>query len=248
MARNRRQIPPNGIPTPPHSPVQGQWTPTTPVPPPPPPPPPGPGAFPGAAPATNYGIPAAPPPSVPRGAPAAPPPGVPAPGAPVAAPLPVPPPASAGLPPTTAPVQRPIAAPDNDAVESPFRRRSPQAEPIEEHTVLASRRKKAASLRLPEGKVIPLEADTVVIGRKLSRAAHPVDVQLINVDDPTRTVSKFHATLTRTPEGWNIRDEDSTNGIYVIASDGSEVELEGAGPVDGTFILGDLEFVLESDD
>jgi FOG: FHA domain len=79
------------------------------------------------------------------------------------------------------------------------------------------------------------------------RGDHPIGVQLINVSDPTRTVSKTHATLLRTGDDWRIRDEDSTNGVYLVKEDGTETEVKSEGPLSGRFVLGDLVFELETD-
>jgi hypothetical protein len=56
-----------------------------------------------------------------------------------------------------------------------------------------------------EGTSFLLTADTTTIGR-----ADSVDVMLDDV-----TVSRRHAELIRSPEGWVLRDSGSLNGTYV---------------------------------
>lgn len=155
--------------------------------------------------------------------------------------LPVPQTPQESYGPPSAPVPQSVEVP-----AAPVKRRVQVDDEPEEKTVLAVRRRQPVSIVLPDGSRIPLKADTVIIGRKLDPSAWETDVQLINVKDATRTVSKTHARLSRETEGWIIEDLDSTNGIFLVADDGSEAELDGGGRLSGTFILGDLEFSLET--
>lgn len=67
----------------------------------------------------------------------------------------------------------------------------------------------------------PLE-DVITVGR-----ASIQDVSL-----PLASVSKFHACLTRLPQGWRVTDERSANGTFVddrqLAPGGSQLLREGA--------------------
>ncbi|MDD7929422.1 FHA domain-containing protein [Microbacterium thalli] len=158
-----------------------------------------------------------PPPAEPAAAPAAPQPWVSAPAAaPAAAPV----------------AAAPVAAPTPAAVP---------ADDLDERTVLAARRGPQASLRLPDGTTVVLASDVAVLGRNpLAPAAAP-EAQPVPIDDVTRTISKTHALLRRTPEGWRITDLASTNGVFVGAD---ESEVSGSAVVTDVFHLGDAELHL----
>ncbi|QLD10700.1 FHA domain-containing protein [Microbacterium oleivorans] len=118
------------------------------------------------------------------------------------------------------------------------------AQDVDERTVLAARRAPQASLRLPAGTSVVLTSDTAVLGRNPVATADAPDAQLIPVDDTTRTVSKTHALLRRTSEGWMISDLASTNGVFVGED---EAEVSGPTRVTGAFHLGDAELHLSED-
>ena len=111
---------------------------------------------------------------------------------------------------------------------------------IDENTVLAVRKRVSAKLTLPDGTSVPITASKVLIGRKVT--SNDPDVQVINVNDPTRTVSKVHATIERVDGHWYIEDLQSTNGVVVIR-DGAEVEIKERSELHGDFLLGDATFV-----
>ncbi|WP_168200369.1 FHA domain-containing protein [Protaetiibacter larvae] len=95
-------------------------------------------------------------------------------------------------------------------------------------------------LELDGGIEFPLTATTVVLGR--NPASGDPDIQDIAVPDATRTLSKVHARLRRDGEEWTVTDLKSTNGVVVVADDGTETELEpGASvAVTGEFFLGEV--------
>lgn len=106
-------------------------------------------------------------------------------------------------------------------------------------TVVVDRRPRIrAMLRVEGGPELALTADRVVLGRKPTGGAP--GTQDLAVPDTTRTLSKVHARLERGEGGWIITDLDSTNGVVVVAPDGTETLLDrGAGaPLTGRFILG----------
>lgn len=168
-----------------------------------------------------------PPPVEPAAAPAAPQPWISAPG-PAAAPV------------TPAPVAAPVVA----ATAAPQPPTSP-ADDLDERTVLAARRGPHASLRLPNGTTVALASDVAVLGRNPLAPADAPEAQIVPIDDVTRTISKTHALLRRTEEGWRITDLASTNGVFVGAD---ETEVAGSAVVTGVFHLGDAELHLAEDE
>lgn len=91
-----------------------------------------------------------------------------------------------------------------------------------EQTVVA-RRPRATGwiIELEDGTTIPLPADDIVIGRKPSADGVPA----VAIPDPSRTLSKSHARLRRSGEGWTIEDLDSTNGVALVHEDGREEDV-----------------------
>ena len=91
-----------------------------------------------------------------------------------------------------------------------------------EQTVVA-RRPRATGwvIEFEDGTTIPLPADDIVIGRKPSADGVPA----VAIPDPSRTLSKSHARLRRSGEGWTIEDLDSTNGVALVHEDGREEDV-----------------------
>ena len=116
-------------------------------------------------------------------------------------------------------------------------------EPVDDKTVLAKRRKQPlALLSWGEAPPVPLQKPVVVIGRRAK--SDDQDVQVVQVDDPTKTVSGSHARLELVDGVWMIEDLGSTNGVFLVVKDGEE---EAKGRVNATddFYLGDVRFHLE---
>lgn len=62
---------------------------------------------------------------------------------------------------------------------------------------------------------------------------------LVAVEDETRSVSKTHLALQFNGGGWSVVDRNSTNGVTIIGSDGTEVNLTAGVPApvaDGTIV------------
>ncbi|WP_449283698.1 DUF5684 domain-containing protein [Leucobacter sp.] len=141
----------------------------------------------------------------------------PQPGSPaVPPPTPAPDPdvSSAPVPPRFEPAPAQVPAP---AVAPPA-----GAEDLEDHTVVVQRRTRWG-LELPDGEVLELVGDDVVVGRK----PQPVgDAQPLQIVDPTRTMSKTHARMRRNGEDWTIEDLQSTNGVALVDENGEKVLLE----------------------
>ncbi|MDX2376636.1 DUF5684 domain-containing protein [Microbacterium sp. LRZ72] len=112
-----------------------------------------------------------------------------------------------------------------------------------DRTIVGARRRVVWSLVPPQGEPVRLSAEVVVLGRRpIADAAFP-GAQLVALDDDTRTVSKTHARLHRTDEGWSITDLGSTNGVILLAEGDDEIDVAPGvpHPVTERFLLGDAE-------
>ncbi len=106
-------------------------------------------------------------------------------------------------------------------------------------TIIVDRRPRITwTLSVDEAGDLPLTHGTVLLGRKPQ--SDDVTVQALAIPDPTRTLSKVHARLERTDEQWTITDLNSTNGVMLVAEDGTETLLSPgtSAPVTGRFVLG----------
>ncbi|MFJ6678968.1 DUF5684 domain-containing protein [Microbacterium sp. NPDC091382] len=144
-------------------------------------------------------------------------------------------------PPPLAPVSAPVATAAAPAVEGTG---APETE-VDEHTVLAAHRRPSAALMLPTGQTVALTAAVVVLGRNPAVPGDEPGAQAVAIDDATRTVSKTHALLRRTDDGWSITDLSSTNGVIVGDSE-SEIPVGTPVSVRGRFLLGDAELTLDA--
>lgn len=107
-------------------------------------------------------------------------------------------------------------------------------------TVVVDRRSRMRwHLVLEDGTRLPLSGTAVVLGRNPD--ANPGE-QKIAVPDRTRTLSKTHARLDLQGEEWRLTDLHSTNGVVLVADDGTETLLDAGESVLGTgrFILGEV--------
>ena len=173
---------------------------------------------------------------------------------PPAAQQPVPPPAQpVQLPPTpasAASAARPtgITGVYERLPEADSARAAHAEEPAQldlDRTIVVPRRPAVTwSLELPDGSRLPLDDDTIV-GRR------PVEFDgaaVVAIPDPTRTLSKSHARLTRDGDQWFVEDLGSTNGLVLINDDGSESEIPAGVRVAATerMLFGTLEVRLRS--
>ena len=153
-----------------------------------------------------------------------------------------PPPAAAASPSFLDDVLPPAAGLDLPAAE---------ADELDERTAVAARRLGVWRLLMPDGVVLTLPGDTVVLGRAPVIPAAAPDARPLVVRDGTRTVSKTHALLRRGSEGWTITDLGSTNGILVVDASGGQTEAPAGVPVrlppSGAFYLGDAKLVLRAE-
>lgn len=95
------------------------------------------------------------------------------------------------------------------------------------------------ALALPNGIDVELTEETVYLGRKLPATLADDGVQLVNIVDVTRTISKEHARLMRRQGRWMIEDLDSTNGVYLVDASGVETAVNQSAFLTDTFCLGD---------
>lgn len=110
---------------------------------------------------------------------------------------------------------------------------------LEATVVVARKRGVRRSLVLDDGRTFALSGASVVIGR--NPTGDPGE-QRLSITDATRTLSKTHARLVVTDDEWRLTDLHATNGVVVVAEDGTEVLLDPGESVVGTgrFILGEV--------
>ncbi|KHK99529.1 hypothetical protein LK09_02555 [Microbacterium mangrovi] len=122
----------------------------------------------------------------------------------------------------------------------------PDAEGAFDETIIAPRRRTEWMLTLPLGAPIRLTSPVLILGRRPAADPAYPQAQLVDIADETRTVSKTHARLELAADSWTITDLGSTNGVVLIADDGTETDLPaGASQLVGErFLLGDAELRL----
>lgn len=114
-----------------------------------------------------------------------------------------------------------------------------------ERTVIFDRRPVVRwSLLTETGVALRLTSGSVVLGRRPTPGES--GVELMTVPDETRTMSKSHARLDLRNDVWTVTDLHSTNGVILVAADGSETQLPagGSAPLSGHFILGTVSLRL----
>ena len=146
------------------------------------------------------------------------------------APVAPPPPASAPVAPQGGLV------PDVDATVVTPR---PTDDDLDATVVVARKRGVRRVLVLDDGRRFSLSGASVVIGRNPTGEAGE---QRLAISDTTRTLSKTHARLVVQEDEWRLTDLHATNGVVVVADDGSEMLLDPGESVIGTgrFILGEV--------
>ena len=109
-------------------------------------------------------------------------------------------------------------------------------------TVIVRKRSASWTITPEAGAAIALTGDVVILGRNPSANTQTSGAQLVALDDPSKTVSKSHARITRDGDAWSIVDLKSTNGVYLLDAAGTETELEAgvSTPLTESFKLGDL--------
>lgn len=134
---------------------------------------------------------------------------------------------SAGLDPELEMTRRSVPRPDP----------VPVAEPAAEPAT-------TAELALSDGRRVVVEG-VALVGRNPAAA---VDVQIVRVIDPGRSVSKTHLQVAVTPTGVWVADRGSTNGTVVTLPDGAQVVCPVDQPIrlrpGATVAFGDYSFVV----
>jgi hypothetical protein len=122
----------------------------------------------------------------------------------------------------------------------------PDNEDAFDETIIAPRRRTEWMLTPPLGVPIRVTAPVLILGRRPAADPAYPQAQLVDLADDTRTVSKTHARLELAADHWTITDLDSTNGVVLIAADGTETELPSGGSqlVGERFLLGDAHLQL----
>lgn len=112
-----------------------------------------------------------------------------------------------------------------------------------DQTVMVHRRRTEWELVPPGGAPVAISSEVVILGRRPSADGAYPSAQLLPLIDETRTVSKTHARLELTQDGWVITDLASTNGVLLTTEDGAEQEAASGVPlpVGERFHLGDAE-------
>ncbi|MFS0853087.1 DUF5684 domain-containing protein [Microbacterium sp. 179-I 3D4 NHS] len=151
-------------------------------------------------------------------------------------PLTVPPAAAA------VPAPMPLDALESELAETVISPRRPPViddDDFDETVVVARKRGVRRSLVLDDGRTYALSGARVVIGR--NPVGDPGE-QRLAITDLTRTLSKTHARLVVTDDEWRLTDLHATNGVVVVADDGTETLLDPGESVVGTgrFILGEV--------
>ncbi|WP_156044063.1 FHA domain-containing protein [Cellulomonas sp. HZM] len=153
------------------------------------------------------------------------------------------------LPGGAAPVLR--AEPLPEPFPGPFPELDPDVEatrragePPDSQVPAAPPRPDGAELALNDGRRVVVE-QVALVGRNPAAA---VDVQLVRVVDPGRSVSKTHLQVAVSPAGVWVADRGSTNGTVVTFPDGAQVVCPVDQPirlrVGATVSFGDYTFVL----
>ncbi|MCL2089970.1 MAG: FHA domain-containing protein [Micrococcales bacterium] len=103
------------------------------------------------------------------------------------------------------------------------------------------------TLVLSDGRTFSVESRSVVVGRR-PQTGEP-GVQVLALDDSTRSLSKTHARLEMMGGAWHVTDLGSTNGVVVTAADGQETKAEPGQPVPvyGYVAFGSVEARLQPD-
>ena len=96
------------------------------------------------------------------------------------------------------------------------------------------------------GERLPLIGEDVVLGRKPTAADGGIPIA---VPDPTKTLSRVHARLTRRDDEWTITDLNATNGVLIVDAAGLETELPAGSSavIDRTFVLGEVRLSIDFD-
>jgi transRDD family protein len=110
-------------------------------------------------------------------------------------------------------------------------------------TMLVSRRSHTMYTLVLDGRSVLVDAP-VLLGRAPERSPGREGVRLVSVPSDDTTVSKTHALLEPTAEGISVTDLGSTNGTYLVDSQGSHELAPGLAetvPRGGAIYFGEAE-------
>lgn len=104
-------------------------------------------------------------------------------------------------------------------------------------------------LESDDGDASEITESVAVLGRNPTSERTSGVVQLVTLQDASKTVSKTHARIALAEEGWSVTDLGSTNGVHVIAPDGQSLRLVPGVPaiLTESFRLGDLTLHLRKE-
>jgi hypothetical protein len=106
----------------------------------------------------------------------------------------------------------------------PHAERQLETEDLEETRLLPHRsRTRFWALAMPDATT-EVVTGSVILGRSASAMPEWPDAKLLTISDPSRSVSKNHAVFTDRNGILTVEDLQSTNGILVTRSDGSEID------------------------
>jgi pSer/pThr/pTyr-binding forkhead associated (FHA) protein len=133
------------------------------------------------------------------------------------------------------------AVPELDPEVEMTRRAAPRPEAV---APVVDQPSTTAELALSDGRRVVVDG-VALVGRNPAAA---VDVQLVRVVDPGRSVSKTHLQVAVSPSGVWVADRGSTNGTVVTLPDGGQVVCPVDHPVrlrvGATVRFGDCSFVV----
>jgi zinc-ribbon domain/FHA domain len=125
-----------------------------------------------------------------------------------------------------APVQEPVAPPPVEIPKVEPAVATPQAESVDETRVSVRRRGGAHwRLVLPDARQIDVPA-ALLVGRDPAKNPKWPAAILLSIDDNAHSVSKTHALFETDASGLWVTDLDSSNGVVITASDGTERDLD----------------------
>jgi hypothetical protein len=136
----------------------------------------------------------------------------------------------------------PIGRPVSVAAVDPEARLEEQTRPRH-----AKRVAPGYALRFDDGRSLPLEA-RMLLGRDPAAPSGSPSVALVPIDDPDRALSKTHAAIEVQADRVLVQDLGSTNGTFVVGTDGELQELRPGQPavlpLGGVVVLGRLRATL----
>lgn len=137
--------------------------------------------------------------------------------------------------------QAPVAMPEAGA----------QAFAPDDKTVLAKRHRKPrtlATLTWGDADPVPITQPRVLLGRKVGPKDAEEGLQIVQIKEPSKTVSGRHARLEFEDGKWYVQDLNSTNGIYLVLADGDEQRVTERSALVRDFYLGDVLCQVEAID